>query len=76
MKIVYQSAARKALKRLPKNLALRIVTAIDKLPQGDVTRLKGRDDYRLRVGEWRVIFERDGETISVTAIAPRGGVYR
>ena len=26
---------------------------------GDITRLQGRDDYRLRVGDYRVIFEID-----------------
>lgn len=35
---------------------------------GDIKRLQGRDDYRLRVGDYRVIFEIDqsGKPIIVT----------
>lgn len=53
--------------------------AIDALPQGDVKLLRGADRlWRLRVGEWRVIFDRrDAERlIDVLAIRPRGRAYR
>lgn len=35
---------------------------------GDIKRLQGRDDYRLRAGDYRVIFEIDqsGKTIIIT----------
>jgi mRNA interferase RelE/StbE len=42
---------------------------------GDVKRLKGRDGMRLRVGDWRVIFYEDQETIVVAAVAHRKEVY-
>ena len=37
---------------------------------GDIKRLQGRDDYRLRIGNYRVIFEIDqsGKPIIVTII--------
>jgi mRNA interferase RelE/StbE len=57
----------------------RILTAIRKLPEaGDVRRLKGTDGYRLRVGEWRVLFRRDAQVHLVTVgdIRPRGSAYR
>jgi mRNA interferase RelE/StbE len=76
MKIMVARAAAKALKRLPRNQAERIMAAIGKLPMGDVKRLQGRPEYRLRVGSWRVIFAMDAETITVTAIGPRGDIYR
>ena len=40
--------------------------------------LRGRPGFRLRVGTWRVIFERDEEaqTIDVLRIGPRGDVYK
>lgn len=76
MEIVYTSSSRKSLARLPKNLAARIVEAIAKLPAGDMKRLQGRTDYRLRVGDWRVIFDMDDKTILIKAVAPRGGAYR
>jgi mRNA interferase RelE/StbE len=42
---------------------------------GDVKRLKGRDGMRLRVGDWRVIFFEDHETIVVAAVGHRREIY-
>lgn len=41
----------------------------------NVTRLKGRTGWRLRVGDWRVIFDDDGAVLAILAIGPRGGIY-
>jgi mRNA interferase RelE/StbE len=76
VQIIYASAAAKVLRRLPRNQAERITAAIDRLPEGDVKRLQGRRDYRLRVGDWRVIFDITGETMTIQLIATRGGVYK
>ena len=61
----------------------RIVDAIASLPEGDVTKLKGRDGYRLTVGGFRVLFDytdrktEDGAIIiDVVAIGPRGDIYK
>jgi len=52
--------------------------ALDPFATHDVKKLAGRPGYRLRVGEWRVIYEiEEGEIIiSILKIAPRGGAYR
>ena len=42
---------------------------------GDVKRLKGRDGLRLRVGDWRVIFYEEGETIVIAAVGHRREIY-
>ena len=42
---------------------------------GDVKRLKGRDESRLRVGDWRVIFYEDQGTIIVAAVGHRREIY-
>ena len=42
---------------------------------GDVTELKGISRKRLRVGDFRVIFEETETEITVTKIGPRGDVY-
>ena len=41
-------------------------------------KLQGRDGYRLRVGDWRVIYEVNNKevVIIVLKVAPRGEVYR
>jgi mRNA interferase RelE/StbE len=62
-------------------LAARIVNAVDRYAatgQGDVVRLHGRSDYRLRVGSWRVIFDLDqsARRVVVTAVEPRREAYR
>jgi mRNA interferase RelE/StbE len=41
----------------------------------NVTKLVGRDEYRLRVQDWRVIFHTDGSILAVEHIGPRGSVY-
>jgi mRNA interferase RelE/StbE len=41
----------------------------------NVKALKGVDAKRLRVGEFRVIFQEDGDTLLVLDIGPRGSVY-
>jgi mRNA interferase RelE/StbE len=43
--------------------------------QGDIKRLKGSRDMRLRAGDWRVVFSDDGRTIIVGAIGHRREIY-
>jgi mRNA interferase RelE/StbE len=40
-----------------------------------VTQLVGSTALRLRIGDFRVIFEETAEEIRVTRIAPRGSAY-
>ncbi|MFZ1154474.1 MAG: type II toxin-antitoxin system RelE/ParE family toxin [Solirubrobacteraceae bacterium] len=71
-------AAAKAVRKLPRNERERILTAIERLPAGDVRSLKGRPgEWRLRVGDWRAILRlnQDDRVIVVTAVKPRGGAY-
>ncbi|WP_374307207.1 type II toxin-antitoxin system RelE/ParE family toxin [Methylocella sp.] len=59
--------------------AKRIVAKIERYAQtgaGDATQLVGSSAWRLRVGDYRVIFEPTETEIVVTKIAPRGEVYR
>jgi DNA-binding XRE family transcriptional regulator len=42
---------------------------------GKVTDLVGRSGKRLRVGDFRVLFEEDATTIRVSRIGPRGEIY-
>ncbi len=70
--------AQKALRRLPSERA-RLLRGISALPAGDVVRLQGAtDEFRLRIGDWRVRFRVDytARLITVVAIAPRGQAYR
>lgn len=76
--IKYGKKSIKYLKKLDKNTQLRILKAINELPSGDVKKLQGStENYRLRVGNFRVIFSRKEEklTIFIIKIGARGQVY-
>lgn len=69
----------KSLRKLGRKDRERIRAAIEKLPDGDIKRLRGPERlWRLRVGEWRVIFDRRvaDQTIDILAVRPRGRAYR
>jgi mRNA interferase RelE/StbE len=81
-RVVILRQPEKILARLPMDLRQRLAKAIDKLesdphPAGS-ERLTGYDLYRLRVGDWRIIYqlEEDKLLILVLEVGPRGGVYR
>jgi mRNA interferase RelE/StbE len=43
--------------------------------KGDVKRLKGRQGSRLRVGDWRVIFYEENDSIVIVAVGHRREIY-
>jgi len=42
---------------------------------GDVKKLKGRAGARLRIGDWRVIFFREGKRLVIAAVGHRREIY-
>lgn len=77
-KIIYSKQAIKFIKRLPKNHANWILTAISLLPLGDVKKLKGYNGFRLRIGDYRVIFIHTptNGNIHIIDIDNRGDIYK
>ena len=73
--IRYSRQAEKFLKRQPPHIQRRIRGAIAALPSGDVKKLKGMPYYRLWVGDFRVLFDRDGNVLEIVKIDNRGQVY-
>jgi mRNA interferase RelE/StbE len=44
---------------------------------GNVKKLKGSsNEYRLQVGDYRVLFELEGRTVTVYAVGNRKDIYR
>ena len=75
--IIYSKKAEKVLKKQDVPTRKRLVTAISKLPQeGDIKKLQGADGYRLRVGDFRVIFDVNGIIIDIIEIGNRGQIYK
>ncbi|MEJ0093383.1 MAG: type II toxin-antitoxin system RelE/ParE family toxin [Methylocella sp.] len=78
MKTVSFTRAAAADLRVHRSDANRIVAKIERYAQtgaGDVKQLVGSTGLRLRVGDFRVIFEETEAEIIVTKIGPRGDVY-
>lgn len=69
---------------MPRNLAMSVREKLDQIAQDpyaqhpNVAKLQNRPGFRLRVGDWRVIYEIENDrlVILVLKIAPRGEVYR
>jgi mRNA interferase RelE/StbE len=80
-KIAYSNQARKALLQMPADQSQWIREKIEQYARNpaelanNVKRLKGREGLRLRVGDWRVIFDESADTIEVLVIGPRGSAY-
>lgn len=80
-RIVYTRLALKQLKAIPQPTAARIRSKIEQYATdppslaGNVLKLQGREGYRLRVGDYRVIFDDDGNVLDILGVGPRGSVY-
>ena len=83
-KVVFTNRAHRALRKMPRDIVQRIREGLDRIAidpyakYANVTRLQNRPGYRLRVGDWRVICEIEGDelVILVLRIGSRGEVYR
>ncbi len=82
--VVIKRQARKMLQSLSRLDRARVAEKIYHLglnpddPTLDVKRLQGEPYYRLRVGDWRVIFDRQDAVriIAIERIKPRGDAYK
>ncbi len=78
--IQWSSRARKDFDALDRVVSQRVEAAIERFAggDGDVRRLTGVEPplFRLRVGDWRVLFRSEDETILILRILPRDKAYR
>lgn len=75
--IIYGKKAIKFLKKQAKPTQKRLTTAISRLPlEGDIKKLQGASGYRLRVGNFRVLFDVNGVIIDIIDIGNRGQIYK
>jgi mRNA interferase RelE/StbE len=83
-KIIFTKQSLKTLRKMPRNVSslirnkLAAIAADPYVQHNNVTKLHNRPGYRLRVGDWRIIYEVQNNQliIFVLKIAPRGEVYR
>ena len=82
--ISYAKEAEKSLLRIPRNTAklirekLEVIAVNPYADHPNAKKLQGREGYRLRVGDWRIIYKIQNEQliIVVLKIASRGEVYK
>lgn len=75
--IIYTKKARKNIKALDIRVKDRVKEGIEKIPFGDIKKLQGYSNlYRLRIGDYRVIYQIENDTIIIDAVLPRGEVYK
>jgi mRNA interferase RelE/StbE len=82
-KLEFTRDAVKSLMRMPRDQAIRIRRKLDELVRDplnapNVKKLTEHPGFRLRVGDWRIVYllEKDRLVIQVIRIAPRGEVYK
>jgi mRNA interferase RelE/StbE len=76
-------AATREIEALPDNALSRVIRKVESLAQtprpAGCKKLKGyKDQWRVRVGDWRVVYIIDDEAklVSVTRVAHRSEVYK
>ena len=81
LKLAIKRSVLKDLRSLPKDVKGRAALSILELstspsPQG-VEKLKGYERlYRIRVGDYRIVYEIAGEDVTIVAVSHRKDVYR
>jgi mRNA interferase RelE/StbE len=78
-KTTYLKNVVKTLESYDKLVRIRIIDAIDKIPQGDIKKMQGEKYpplYRLRVGKYRIIYNFTEEEVIIVKIDTRGDVYK
>lgn len=77
--VEYAELAVENLRDLPKTVASQIVRKISRLEQGlqgNIKRLRQADfGYRLRMGDYRILFDLEDDTIVIQKIGHRKDVY-
>ena len=79
----WRASTRKDLRRLPREAISRIVAAVAKLaveplPRGSEKLTGSERTYRIRVGDYRVVYEllRDAKIVEIQRVRHRKDVYR
>ena len=80
--VIIKKSAQKELDSIPKKLQLRIVGVIELLAVNpfppNAKKLQGREGYRIRTSDYRILYNVDGDQLSVMVvrIGHRKDVYK
>lgn len=78
--IEWKENALKDLEKLEIAVSRRIYKKIDELSKDpfslDIKRLKGINAFRLRIGDYRILFDTQGNTIIILKVGHRRNIYK
>ena len=78
-KIIWDEKAHDSLNKLEPIISRRILKKVDELSENpfskDIKKLKGRDDFRLRVGDYRIILFIEQNIIQILKVGHRKNIY-
>jgi mRNA-degrading endonuclease RelE of RelBE toxin-antitoxin system len=79
--VVFSGEARADVRTTDRVTALRLLKALTRFLEtdaGDVRQLEGFEPpmYRLRIGDWRILFRRRDDSIEVVRVRNRSEAYR
>ena len=76
--IILSKKADKFLNKRNLNERNQLINAIINIPFGDIVKLQGSKYYRLRVNDYRIIFDKDNKNIKIYIInlGNRGQIYK
>jgi len=81
-KYFFTPRALRQIKKLPKNIQERIIKKLDFFCQtsplsfADFLTDSRLGDFRFRIGDWRVVFDREGDSILILAVGHRREIYK
>ncbi len=78
-RIVWTDPAKADVRRIDRETAMRILTALDRFVrtgEGDVKVLQGRDELRLRIADYRLFFVNITDALEVRRVLHRREAYR
>ncbi|MEK6935351.1 MAG: type II toxin-antitoxin system RelE/ParE family toxin [Nanoarchaeota archaeon] len=77
--VSYEKEALKELGALESSISKRIIKKIDEMSENpsscDIKKLKGNDYFRLRIGDYRVIFIFENMLIKILKVGHRKNIY-
>ena len=78
-KIIWDEKAYDSLNKLEQVISRRILKKVEGLSENpfskDIKKLKGSDDFRLRIGDYRIIFSIEKDTIQILKVGHRKNIY-
>jgi len=78
--IIWDRKAQEDIKKLEGNISFRIIKKIETLKENfnsaDVKRLSNSELFRLRIGDYRVLFEIQKDIIIILKIGNRKNIYK